>query len=592
MPADPAEEVVALRSLVLAGAGELRSGEQWQAWLYHAERFASLGFWNTMLIWAQRPEATDLHDYDGWKRLGRQVNRGEHGIRLIRRGRLTTVFDVSQTDGEPPSVVLRKRPEYDERVRPEAWRALGADGGDMAYALKLARQASRQLAGVDPAACQLTGLVEAESVAYLIALRLGLDPSGFSFPSVESWAGADSRAPVLPTIVGVAERVLTAFARFDTAVPERPVSGGRVIAMERSAPQVAAPAPILADAGRFFVSRAAESWGPGYLTERGFGAQLQAQWRLGYAPDGWTSLTAHLRELGYGDREIEAAGLAKRSGQGTLIDVFRDRIMFPVRLADGTVAGFIGRAGPDASADVPKYLNTRETALYRKGEVLFGLHEGSALLTAGARPVIVEGPLDAIAVTSATDGAYVGVAPCGTALTAMQVGLLGCRSLVLAFDGDQAGAGAAVRAYDVLRECDVQAVVASFPAGQDPAGLLRASGAPELVRVLRDSTRPLLDMVIDAKVARFDRWLEFLEGKFNALHAVAPLIASGPADDVGRQVTRVADLLGLNHAEVTAAVTEAVSPPVTGRAVSSPRASDRRAARRDAPARPQARRAG
>jgi DNA primase len=591
VPTDPAEEVVALRSLVLAGAGELRTGEQWQAWLYHAERFASLGFWNTMLIWAQRPEATDLHDYDGWKRLGRQVNRGEHGIRLIRRGRLTTVFDVTQTDGEPP-VVLRKRPEYGEKVQPEAWRALGADGGDMAFALKLARRTSRQLAGVDPAACQLTGLVEAESVAYLIALRLGLDASGFSFPSVESWAGADSRAPVLPTIVGVAERVLTAFARFDATVPERPVTGGQVIAMERPAQQAAAPARILADAGQFFMSSAAKSWGPGYLAERGLGASLQEQWRLGYAPDGWTSLTSHLRELGYGNREIEAAGLAKRSSQGTLIDVFRDRVMFPVRLADGTVAGFIGRAGPDARADVPKYLNTRETALYRKGEVLFGLHEGSALLAAGAQPVIVEGPLDAIAVTSAADGTYVGVAPCGTALTATQVEMLGCRSLVLAFDGDQAGANAAVRAYEVLRECDVQAVVASFPPGQDPAGLLRASGAPELMRVLNESTRPLLDMVIDAKVARFDRWLEFVEGKFNALHAVARLIASGPVDDVGRQVTRVADLLGLSHGEVTAAVTEAVSPPVTGRAVSSPKASVRRVARPDAPASPPARRAG
>ena len=459
MPADPAEEVVALRSLVLAGAGELRTGEQWQGWLYHAERSASLGFWNTMLIWAQRPEATDLHDYDGWKRLGRQVTRGEHGIRLIRHGRLTTVFDVAQTSGEPYAV-LRRRPESGGKVRPEAWRALGADGGDMRYALKLARKASRRLTGVDPVACQLTGLVEAESVAYLIALRLGLDTGEFSFPSVESWAGADPRAPDLPTIVSVAERVLMAFGRFDAAAPERSVTGGRVIALEQPAARSADPARILTDAGRFFVSRAPGSWVPEYLTERGFGAAVQEQWRIGHAPDGWTSLTSHLKELSYGDREIEAAGLAKPCSRGTLIDVFRDRMMFPVRLADGTVAGFIGRAGSDAAADVPKYLNTRETSLYRKGEVLFGLHEGGALLTAGARPVIVEGPLDAIAVTSATDGAYAGVAPCGTALTAAQVELLGSRSLVLAFDGDQAGASALVRAYDVLRGCGVQAVVA------------------------------------------------------------------------------------------------------------------------------------
>src|SRR5262249_16256456 len=150
------------------------------------------------------------------------------------------------------------------------------------------------------------------------------------------------------------------------------------------------------DAARFFQARLAGSWVPGYLAARGFGPGILARWQVGYAPSGWAGLVRHLRETGHGDELIEAAGLARRSGRGTLAHFFADRAMFPIRSADGTVVAFIGRAGKDAPARVPKYLNSPATCIYDKSAVLFGLWEARDALTHGARPVIVEGPLDAV----------------------------------------------------------------------------------------------------------------------------------------------------------------------------------------------------
>jgi DNA primase len=235
--------------------------------------------------------------------------------------------------------------------------------------------------------------------------------------------------------------------------------------------------------------------------------------------------------------------------------------MFPVRTLDGTVAGFIGRA--PAGGD-PSYLNTPATERYHKGSLLFGLYEGSAALAAGARPVLVEGPLDAIAVWCA---GRVGVAPCGTALTAAQVELLSWTmpsprptGLAVAFDADRAGRAAAVRAYPLLRAVSDELWTVSLPAGSDPAEVLRGQGPAGLAAMLDASRLPLPDLVIDARLAEFGRWLDSadgpsVDGAFAALRAVAPLIADLPPAQVARQVARVATRLGCTYAEVTEAVT-------------------------------------
>jgi DNA primase len=565
------DEAAQLTALAAAGAAALRTGEQWRSLLYRTERFGQLGFVNTMLIWAQCPDAIQVRDYAGWKRLGRQVIRGEHGIRILGdRGQVTILFDLLQTTGEPQPVLI-KGAKNSEAPSPESWRALAAlasldevvigSDGEQAAAERLARCVAAKLLASRPSG-GLTGQLEIESVAFLIASRLGFGTGGFAFPYVTSWAGADPRARAERIVAAVWERITSAAARasavIDLHVPSatRLATGPRLAATERTAPPV--PPKILETAARYYVGRLAESWVPAYLASRGFARSVLSQWGVGYAPGGWTALTDHLRKIGYQDEAIEVAGLAQRSKRGTLIDVLRDRAVFPVRSADGTVAGFLGRAASDAQAGTPKYLNTRETEFYHKGDVLFGLHEGRQVLAGGGRAVIVEGPLDAIAVNVAGEGRYAGVAPCGTALTAAQVTALrkaGGGAPILAFDGDQAGRKAAVRGYSLLNGSD--AVAADFGEGLDPAELLRARGASALLEVLEHNVHPLADVVVDAKVAAFGHWLGFIEGKFNALHAVAPLVAGLPGDQVARQVGRVAQLLELTYAEVTAAVVDA-----------------------------------
>ena len=179
-------------------------------------------------------------------------------------------------------------------------------------------------------------------------------------------------------------------------------------------------------AAAFFTAGYPGSWAVGYLWER-LGTDLSDDPRFpaGCAPASWTALTDHLRSLGASDPELLAAGLSSQARTGRLIDRLILPIQTTVSLVDGgagdtQVVGFIGRRNPDTPDAGPKYLNTSETALFIKGAQLYGAAETAAELAAGATPVLVEGPLDAIAVTLAADGAAVGVAPLGTAFTDAQ----------------------------------------------------------------------------------------------------------------------------------------------------------------------------
>jgi DNA primase len=133
-----------------------------------------------------------------------------------------------------------------------------------------------------------------------------------------------------------------------------------------------------AEAARFYRDQLTSPAGAGphaYLLGRGGAAVLASdRWDVGYAPDGWTTLIDHLHALGFTDADLLGAGLAGRARTGRLIDVFRGRIVFGVHDLDGHLVGFIGRAAPRARTG-QRYLNTAETPLYRKGEVLFGLWE-------------------------------------------------------------------------------------------------------------------------------------------------------------------------------------------------------------------------
>ena len=233
----------------------------------------------------------------------------------------------------------------------------------------------------------------------------------------------------------------------------------------------------------FFETRFAASWGRDYLTGR-FGIDLAGdeRFRPGQAPAGWTKLVDHLRGRGVSDTEMLVTGVATEASTGRLIDRFRDRTTFPV-IHRGEVLGFVGRRRPELTDDDkagPKYLNTADTPLFHKGAQLFGVVD--ELIAEGAVPVIVEGPMDAVAVTIASAGLYVGVAPMGTALTHEQAAQLAAvgRDPIVATDADLAGQVAAERDFWMLTPHGLDPGFARFPDGLDPADLLAQHGPAAL----------------------------------------------------------------------------------------------------------------
>jgi DNA primase catalytic core len=292
-------------------------------------------------------------------------------------------------------------------------------------------------------------------------------------------------------------------------------------------------------AADFFAARFRDSWGPSYLVDR-LGTDLADEERfpLGYAPAGWTALTDHLRRLGATDAEIVAAGLGSYASTGRVIDRFRDRLVFAI--PDGAeIHGWIGRRNPahdgdEAGQAVPKYLNTAETDLFTKGHELYGLTEGAAALAAGAVPVLVEGPLDALAVTLAGDGEYVGVAPLGTAFTDAQANRLrpyigdGRPSVIVATDADSAGQQAAQRMFWQLTARGNDPRHLSVPTGKDPAEMLKTAGAITLRQALITSPS-LASTLIDARVAVYADRLDTVEGQVHATRRAAEVIAVLPS---------------------------------------------------------------
>ncbi len=251
------------------------------------------------------------------------------------------------------------------------------------------------------------------------------------------------------------------------------------------------------EAADYFAARYPDSWAAGYLTERlGADPADDPRFTPGYAPAGWTGLLEHLRARGATDTDILAAGLGSRARTGNLIDRFRDRLVFPIHGPDGDIHGFIARRNPatdNADRAGPKYLNTPETDLYRKGAQLLGLHEGRDALAGGATPVLVEGPIDPTPSPSPAVARYVGVATLGTAFTDRQADQLRPYigeerpGIVVATAADPAGDKASERAYWQLTARGDNPARLGMPDGQDPAELLRTGGAKTLREALQEA---------------------------------------------------------------------------------------------------------
>jgi DNA primase len=263
----------------------------------------------------------------------------------------------------------------------------------------------------------------------------------------------------------------------------------------------------------YFRSQFPSSWGHQYLADR-FGQDLtdDLRFRPGQAPDGWTGLVSHLRSRGVTGEEMTAAGVATVASTGRLIDRFRDRVTFPI-IHNGEILGFVGRRHPDLTdtdRGGPKYLNTADTPLFHKGAQLFGAVEEH--LTAGGVPVIVEGPMDAIAVTLASGGRYTGVAPLGTSLTdeqASQLARIG-KNPIVATDADTAGRVAAERASWMLTTYRLDPRFALLPESSDPADLLALNGPAALTTVL-EQAGPLGERLVDERLTSLPPYQARLE---------------------------------------------------------------------------------
>lgn len=302
-----------------------------------------------------------------------------------------------------------------------------------------------------------------------------------------------------------------------------------------------------------------------FLKERGFSKADVDRFGVGASPESWDSLIRHLRASGFTEEELVTAGLAIEGNRG-LYDRFRGRVMWPIRDLTGATIGFgARRLGEDPKS--PKYLNTPETPVYHKAQVLYGLDVAKKDISRQRKVVIVEGYTDVMAAHAA--GETTAVATCGTAFgrehTQLIRRLLGdvadaSAGIVLAdgrpkggeviftFDGDEAGKAAARRAYMEDQSFAAQTFVAVDPHGMDPCDL-RLAGGDQALRGLIAARVPLFEFVLRTLLNALD--LDSAEGRVQGLRAAAPILAGIKDQALRSEYGRlVAGWLGMDPREV------------------------------------------
>ncbi len=297
------------------------------------------------------------------------------------------------------------------------------------------------------------------------------------------------------------------------------------------------------------------------LTKRGFDKNACQTFGVGYAPDSWDSLTKYLRAAGYTIEELELAGLSKMGDRGP-IDKFRNRLTWPIRDISGDVVGFGARKlASDEEDQGPKYLNTSETPIYKKSQVLYGLDMAKKEIAKKRQVVIVEGYTDVMAAHLA--GITTAVATCGTAFGAEHIRII--RRLLMdddafrgevifTFDGDAAGQKAAMRAFSEDQKFVTQTFVAVEPDGLDPCDLRQIKGDLAL-RDLIAKRVPLFEFAIRTELKLHN--LTTAEGRVNALNATAPLVAQIRDKSLRPEYSRLlAGWLGIEVEIVTSAVSQ------------------------------------
>lgn len=282
-------------------------------------------------------------------------------------------------------------------------------------------------------------------------------------------------------------------------------------------------------AAQFYVEQldsAEAEIGRKFLAERGFDQAAATHFSVGYSPAGWDHLTRYLRGKGFTDKELITSGLSQEARGGKPIDRFRGRLMWPIRDISGEVVGFGARKLRDDD-NGPKYLNTPETSIYKKSQVLYGIDLAKKEIAKSSRAVVVEGYTDVMACHLA--GVTTAVATCGTAFGTDHIKILrrllmdnGSARVIFTFDGDAAGQKAALRAFEDDQKFAAETYIAIAPDGMDPCDLRLAQG-DESVRGLVEPRTPLFEFALRQIISRYD--LETPAGRATALDEAAPVVA-------------------------------------------------------------------
>jgi DNA primase len=289
-----------------------------------------------------------------------------------------------------------------------------------------------------------------------------------------------------------------------------------------------------------------------YLLDRGLDSEAMARFGIGFAPSGGEALLRAFKQK-YPEKALEASGLFSRDQNGRLYDRFRRRVMFPIANDSGKIVAFGGRALGD---DLPKYLNSPETPIYTKSNILYHLDRAKEALRQSDFAVLVEGYMDAIAVARA--GISNVVASCGTSLTEPQVKLLSrfTRRIIVNYDPDTAGQAATERSLTILLEQGAEVRVLALPGGKDPDSFIRAEGAVAYTKLLNEAP-PYVDYLI-SRARKMD--MSTAEGKLRAVNFLMPYVQRIP-DRILRSewATRIAQQLRIEEPVLRESMRKAAS---------------------------------
>ncbi|MGA2299587.1 MAG: DNA primase [Candidatus Acidiferrum sp.] len=293
-----------------------------------------------------------------------------------------------------------------------------------------------------------------------------------------------------------------------------------------------------------------------YLEDRGLNAEAIARFGIGYAPSGGDALLRYLKQK-YAEKLLVESGLVSRDQSGRLFDRFRRRITFAIANESGKVVAFGCRALGD---DLPKYLNSPETPIYSKSNVLYYMDRAKDAIRRQDFAVLVEGYMDAIAVARA--GINNVVASCGTSLAEPQIKLLGrfTKRVIVNYDPDAAGQAATERSISLLLEQDFEVRVLALPAigdkKADPDLFIREKGADAYIKALKDSP-PYVDYLI-ARARQMD--LTTGEGKLRALNFLMPYLQKIPNRLLRSEwATRISQQLRIDEPVLRAALSKAAA---------------------------------